>query len=228
MYKGVLFDFDNTLHDYFSSYDIAIKSTFEEIEKNFSIPLSEISDAYKHARSLLHAQILPVYDTSGEFVFIQKLLELLGLNVLTESINLYTLYEKVLLDNLLPMDFAEELLKTLKLNNKKICVITNSQVQIQIKKLQRLNMSQYIDCIVSSEETNVEKPHPYIFNSSLKKLDLYNHEVCMVGDNYEKDAVGALLCNIKPFWLNLNKANRKIENNVTVVYSLKELIKYLI
>jgi putative hydrolase of the HAD superfamily len=53
--------------------------------------------------------------------------------------------------------------------------------------------------MLSSEEAGIEKPSPVIFGKALSKLNLKAEEVIMIGDNEEKDILGAEAMGIKSY-----------------------------
>ena len=80
--------------------------------------------------------------------------------------------------------------------NIKICILTDFTLREQVKKLKTLQILNFIDKIITSEEVGYDKPTNKIFLYALHKLNVKPHEVCMIGDNYDKDIIGALNCNI--------------------------------
>ena len=62
---------------------------------------------------------------------------------------------------------------------------------------------------------------------ALQKLNLNNYEVCMIGDNYEKDILGANDLNINTIWFNHKKIDvcKKLDlNEVTKFKQILELV----
>jgi putative hydrolase of the HAD superfamily len=69
---------------------------------------------------------------------------------------------------------------------------------------------------VTSEEAGKEKPHPFIFHLALEKLKIQKYDVCMIGDSYSKDIVGAINLEIKSIWLNRTNEKREYDPNLVV------------
>ena len=59
------------------------------------------------------------------------------------------------------------------------------------KKILKLDLEEYIDFLVTSEEVGHEKPNKKIFEKALKKINLQNDQVVMIGDSMAKDIEGA-------------------------------------
>ncbi|HHX15521.1 MAG TPA: HAD-IA family hydrolase, partial [Fibrobacter sp.] len=57
--------------------------------------------------------------------------------------------------------------------------------------LDKTGLTPWVDEIVVSGEIRLKKPDAKIFEYTLKKLGLLPSEALMVGDDYEKDIVGA-------------------------------------
>ena len=67
-------------------------------------------------------------------------------------------------------------------------IITDLTTQIQFRKIVHLELDEYIDYIVTSEETGYDKPHPAPYKLALKKLNFNKNEIIwMFGDDPIKD-----------------------------------------
>jgi len=73
----------------------------------------------------------------------------------------------------------------------KIVLISDLTIGIQLRKIEKLKITPYIDYLVTSEEAGSEKPHSIMFLLALNKLNILAHETIMVGDNKENDIAGA-------------------------------------
>lgn len=66
-------------------------------------------------------------------------------------------------------------------------------------------VAQHFEVVVISAEVRVRKPHPEIFASLLRRLDLASSEVLFVGDNPREDVAGARGAGIAVVWLSDGK-----------------------
>ena len=91
----------------------------------------------------------------------------------------------------------------------KLCLITDGWEEVQKKKVEALGIKDYFDLILYSQSDGIEhaKPHKKFFLKALKSFDVFEKEVLMIGDDNEKDFVGAQNLGIKAFLINdlLNK-----------------------
>lgn len=86
---------------------------------------------------------------------------------------------------------TDDILKYLKEHRYKLCILSDAPEHKVMYRLKKANILHYFDIIVTFNDTNVKKPNHKPFFHILKKLNLYPHEVMMVGDNLEKDILGA-------------------------------------
>ncbi len=64
-------------------------------------------------------------------------------------------------------------------------------------RLAYMNITEYFDAVVTFDDTQTHKPSPLAFEVALSRLKLQPSEVLMVGDNRERDVLGARKVGIK-------------------------------
>ncbi|TRX13400.1 HAD family hydrolase [Flavobacterium gawalongense] len=224
-YKGILLDIDNTLYDYNITHTIAKNNVLKYCVEEFSLSKTEINIAYEKARKKVHVELAETAASHNRLLYFQKMLEILKLNSLKYSFEIYNIYWDSFLEALIPFDGIYDLLE--KYENK-ICLVTDLTAHIQFRKIKKIEIEKYCNNIVTSEEVGREKPHPYMFMLALQKLDLRPNEVCMIGDNFKKDIIGATSLGIESIWYNHED---KIENYDSVlikeVRNFKDIIELL-
>jgi HAD superfamily hydrolase (TIGR01549 family) len=224
-YKALLLDIDNTLYDYNKSHSEAKKNVIEFCKNQFSIKNSSIILAYDKAREITHIELSETASSHNRLLYFQKMCEILELNSLKYSLEIYNIYWDTFLENIMLFDGVHELLGKYKNN---ICFITDLTAYIQFKKIKKLKLDDYCKIIVTSEEAGKDKPHPYIFMLALHKLNLNANEVCMIGDSFKKDIFGSMNLNINAIWLNHEK-KKEVYNSSMVkeVSSFKEILELI-
>ena len=223
-YKGILLDIDNTLYSYSEAHHAAVKSIVNYFINEFNLNEKIIISSYENARKKVHIDLIGTASSHNRLLYIQKMCEFFEINPLKYSYKIFNLYMDNYLNNLKPYDGVYDLLHKYKNN---ICLITDLTSDIQYRKIEALKLNNYCKTIVTSEEAGNEKPHSYIFMLALLKLNLNNHEVCMIGDNFDKDIVGANNLNIDAIWFNHNKNDDSNYNykNIKIVSTFKEILK---
>lgn len=224
-YKGILLDIDNSLYDYNITHEMAINSVYNYIKNE--INENEFKNAFNIARKKTHIELLGTASSHNRLLYFQKTCEILKLNPLKYALHLYELYWNTFLNSITLFDGVVEFLENI---SKKyiICFITDLTADIQYKKIHKLQLDKYISYIVTSEEAGVEKPHPYIFLLALNKLNLSAKEVLMIGDNFQKDILGAFNLQIDSIWI--NHENQKSDYDklkIKEVKNIKELLEIL-
>lgn len=111
-------------------------------------------------------------------------------------------------------------------NHYRLHIITNGFEEVQFVKLEKSNLAQYFEEVITSEAAGVKKPHEKIFHHALSATGAKNAETLMIGDNLEADIIGARNVGIDQVYFNPEK--RKHSEQITLEISdLKELIPFL-
>lgn len=191
-FKCILFDLDNTLYEYDPCNNYALEVVFKEISKNHKVSHDDLHKLYNFSRSEVKKSIPYQASSHSRLLYLKTLLE-----KISNPVNpcLVIQYEKIYWDAFFnKMSLFEgvvDCLKYLQANNIKVGLITDLNLRIQLKKIDKLNIFKYFHKIVTSEEVGIEKPSPIIFEHMLKSLGVLSSEACMVGDNLERDIKGA-------------------------------------
>jgi HAD superfamily hydrolase (TIGR01549 family) len=203
--KGVLIDIDNTIYPYLPNHINALKASYQFYKESFgSLDLSyeEFSDEYRCARNRVTEQ----YANTGACRS-----RLLAFHLLSckfklpkpyiAARDLEKKYWDQFIDGMEIFPYIYQFLKKCKSRNLIISAVTDMQFQIQVRKLEKLNLIKYIDYLITSEEAGTEKPNKDIFELALSIMGLNADEVIMIGDSIEKDIAGANNVGIKPIYL---------------------------
>lgn len=96
---------------------------------------------------------------------------------------------------------AWETLTWLQENQYLLGIITNGDAWGQRRKLNRLGIESFFQCITISGVFGVKKPDSSIFHHTLKELGVEAEESLFVGDHPEKDIQGSLDAGMIPVWI---------------------------
>ena len=205
MLKAVIFDLDNTLYDYDINNEKAMNVVQNYIKSEFNIEEKKFLELYAEARKETH-KILNYNFASrhNRAIYFKRFLEKIEQKPY-EYVNLLDdLYWNTILDNMKLNSGVIELFELLKNNNIKIAISSNLLLSIQLKKIKKLGIGQYIDYILTSEEIGTEKPSKLNFLNVLKYLKLKPNEVIFIGDDFNSDIVGAQNVGILGILINKN------------------------
>ena len=224
MIKGVIFDIDGTLYSYTVNDKIAVESLCEFAEKILEVDRENFLKAYYKARRIVKERLTDGGSRHSRVLFFQTTLELLGKNSFKYLLEMYDCYWDNFLAGMKPFEGAVEFVRKLKDNGIKIALCTDMTAQIQYRKINRLGLSNYIDFMVSSEETGLEKPARIMFELALKKMKIKAEEAAYFGDSLERDIEGAANVGIMPYWYMGENNFDDTEINCVKVHSYREVI----
>ena len=224
MVKGVIFDIDGTLYDYIANDKIAVKNLCKYAKENLNVEEEDFCRFYSEARQIVKERLTDGGARHSRVLFCQAVLELLGKNPFCHILEMYNIYWDTFLNNMKPFDGVVDFIRKLKKADKKISICTDMTAHIQYRKIERLGLKNFIDCMVTSEETGLEKPSPVMFNLALKKLNVTADETAYFGDSLERDIEGAANVGIKPFWYIGNRDVEETNINCKKIRSYREVL----
>lgn len=191
MIKAVLFDLDGTLLDtnelIYKSFNYILNERL-----NMNIPKEDITKLYGE----------PI-ETSLKRFFSNE-------EDIINTIKEYRKYNLEHHDNMCKaFDGVIELLKSLKSKNIKIAIVTSKRKDMAMRGLKISNILEYVDVIMSPEDTDKHKPDPQPAIRACEKLNVKPEEAIMVGDSsYDllcgKDA-GCLTCGVSYTVVDINR-----------------------
>jgi FMN phosphatase YigB (HAD superfamily) len=221
-YKGIIFDLDDTLYDYKTCNDIAIEKVINYIihhndkHKNREY----ILNIYNKISIHLKHELKNTASSHNKSIYFKQLIEELKLNYSYLQI-LHNLYWTNFYNNMVCFEGVKDFISWNKINGIQIGILTDYETEYQIIKLEKLELLNHVDYIVTSEEVGIEKPSVNMFYTMLKKMNLPREQVIIFGDNYDKDIAGACNLGIKSYWFNKNNVEC---NNFKDMYSKFRII----
>lgn len=233
-FKGVIFDLDNTIYDYDLCHQHAINNIYSDLSSEFNFDKKYISDILEYNKKIFKIESGNIASSHNRFIYFKMLFEELSLRSTCEgrikidikNINKYYLnYWKYFFEKCRLNEGVLELLNFLKNKKIKMCILTDFTTNEQIQKIEHLNIKDYFDYIITSEEIGSEKPVKRNFETALKKLNLNSHETIMIGDNFEKDIQGANTLGIYGFYFN-KSLKFKIDKEYITFSSFVELYQF--
>lgn len=204
-FKGVLLDLDNTLYEYETCHQSALKKSVEFLSSKWNIPYDTVFGAYKEGRSQINKELHGLGASHSRLLYFQRISEILGFPVSKPALEAEQVYWDKFLEHMEFRPGVSEFLQAI--SDLPIAIVTDLTAQIQFRKLIHLNLDKRIAAVVTSEESGAEKPDERIFQLALKKLRLKPSEVCMIGDSWHKDIEGAVGLGMRSFWLNPGEYN---------------------
>ncbi|MDP6359142.1 MAG: HAD family hydrolase [Planctomycetota bacterium] len=200
----VLFDLDDTLFDHRHSCMAGVRAMRDLMLCLNGVSDEKLEQTYHYWLELVHKRVL-TGEVNSEEARRERLTGFFGefdhevsekeLSVATER---YTgAYQK----SRRTVPGSVEVLQTLS-GQVKLGILSNNLVEHQLPKIEDLEIGQFFESVIISEEAGAKKPEPEIFQIAIERLDSRPEETVMVGDSWESDIVGATSFGIRSVWVN--------------------------
>lgn len=200
MIKAIIFDLDDTLYSYNELNEQGINEICNYTCEKLEIKKEKFYEAFDKAKKDVKTALGDVASSHNRLLYCQKTLENLNENPFSIALEMYEVYWQHILKNMKLKANVLEVLKFCKQKKIKIGICTDLTAHIQHRKIRKLEIDEYIDGIVTSEEAGVEKPNFKMYNKILEKLDVTPEETLFIGDNLKKDVLGPMEYGMKALW----------------------------
>lgn len=218
-YEIILFDADDTLFDF--------KKSEREAFKNAMLEFDIAYDENYHLK-IYQAINTAIWKEFEEGLITQEKLKVERFKRLSDSLNtsfdenkFAKAYMEHLADQSFLFDQSMELIANLH-ENYRLAIVTNGLQAVQSKRIRKSIIANYFEAIVISEEVQLSKPNPKIFEytlSCLKHTD--KSSVLLVGDSLTSDIQGGINFGIDTCWYNPSKL--KNSTNTVPTYQISSL-----
>jgi len=216
MFKAIIFDLDDTLIDFRERKKVLIKSSVDAMIK---AGLKENADSLREEFNKFY------WDTGIEDqnIFEKFLLKKYGnvdYKVLAHAIIAYRRANALLLK---PYPNVIDVLGKLRKSGIKLAILSDAPKLSAYTRLVELGMDDLFDVIVTFDDVKEIKPSIKGFKMVVDRLDVKKEECLMVGDNPDRDVIGAKKFGMK---ICLAKYERDFDADVDyVINDVKELLK---
>lgn len=201
---------------------------FQKIQKINWTKISLLEIIFDVSKKEIYRQLNWTAACHNKELQFQKMFEHLNKTVEPKIIlDLYDIYWKNFFKKMKLDDWILDFLSDMKKRNIKIWIVTDLTAHIQLKKMEILWISSYIDVLVTSEEAGIEKPHPSIFLLVTHKLGVLAKDCIMVWDNVIKDIEWSQSLGMIGVWINRNDVDSKWINPRYIVKNSSEMIEVI-
>lgn len=220
-YEIIIFDADDTLFDFKKSERDAFKNAMLE----FDIDYDE-----NHHLKIYQGINSSIWKEFENGLITQKELKIQRFKRLSDKLNLgldeiefAKSYMKHLSNASFLYDESIALVESLH-KNYRLTIVTNGLKDVQNNRIRKSIIAKYFEDIVVSEEIQVSKPNPKIFEHALNNIKHTDKSrVLMVGDSLTSDIQGGINFGIDTCWYNPNKIQNKTKFKPT--YEISNLME---
>jgi HAD superfamily hydrolase (TIGR01549 family) len=187
----VILDFDNTCYLYNPCHESALSAVHAWFEQNFGTCVMWY-DYYSIAQKEVKQRI-PTHGAShSRILYFKTLLENLRLdNTVTHCLTMEKIYWETFQAKMQIVPSLLDFLELCRERGTKVVVVSDLTTAIQCEKICHLGIASYVNFLITSEEIGVEKPNPRCFAMALEKTSAQPEKALVIGDNYERDILGA-------------------------------------
>lgn len=200
--KGILLDLDDTVYDYERSHSAGIDASLQHFSARYDYPHEIAVQKFAIARNDVKAVLHGSSASHNRLLYFKRMLEIEQIFSPSEAMQLNDIYWNDFIENISLSEDTSDFFANAKRNAIPICIVTNFSTDIQFRKIAKLGIEDYIDHVVTSEEVGAEKPDHLIFDFALERIGLPARQVCMIGDDWQNDIVGATTLGIRSYWFN--------------------------
>ena len=230
-YKKILFDLDNTLIDDNENRKYAIRKILKEMNKYLGEKQVEdfvkLDDKYwqdRASKKLKDPYEFKTIEEKTKWVRAQRFIMFFKDISFEEAVRINDKYINYLKEKIIPIEGAKETLEYLYNRNYEINIVTNGPTVPAKSKLEKTEISKYINLVFTAEEAGFMKPHKEFFEKFYKRIETTKvDEMLIIGDELEKDVLGGIENNIDTCWFNLK--NSKNDTGIKPDMEIKKLVE---
>lgn len=184
MFKAVLFDLDNTLMNFIRMKETSINSAIgvlldSELPVDFETAKNEIYDIYKKG----HMEDPEVFQK-----FLSKYNQENNTKLIAKAVYAY---RKAKAGAVYTYPKVRSTLLALIKSGCKLGIVSDAPKTQAWLRLVELGLDDFFDVVVTFDDTNKRKPSDLPFKKALEKINFSPGEILFVGDNPDRDLVGA-------------------------------------
>lgn len=213
-------DLDDTMYGYESCHRVAQAAAEQAISEKYSLDDGTVRELMTQARLDTKSRMGSLASSHSRLLYFKLTLEKLGLaNHLDFALQLEASYWGNFLRAMTRSAGLTELLELCRQEAIPVYVMTDLTTQVQIKKLSRLDVLDYISGLVSSEEVGSDKPAGDFFAYARENLGLPAGSGWVVGDDSVKDG-GLAEASASEFYL----VERQTDGSPSLIGAFRKLV----
>ncbi|OLS21056.1 MAG: putative HAD-hydrolase [Candidatus Heimdallarchaeota archaeon LC_2] len=216
----IFFDLDGTLFSYNEGHTAGLQGAFTYWSELTGDSYNAFINKYQKSRKTVKRFLAGTVGSHSRALYFQGMVEENFKTSLPYHIaELTQLYWQSFIDNITPFPGVEETLTKLKEQGYQLAIITNMSSEIQFRKLHKLNLDNYFEAVITSEEVGQEKPHPHIYLHAVDRLNVKLSNCVMVGDDFNNDIEVAEFIGMKGILIAIEDDHLEIESQKITDFS---------
>lgn len=191
-YSTVFVDLDDTLYSYPECNAAGKEAAWREArERGYDLDREAFEELYKAGRREVKRELAGTASAHERFLYFKRAIQIhTDSHSARDALALGEAYWETYVEEMRLFDGVEETLETLDERGVDVAIVSNLTTRIQLEKIDHLGIEEYLDLVLTSEETGREKPSSVMFTLPLAQLDRKPSEAVMVGDSVTSDIEG--------------------------------------
>ena len=217
-FKKILFDADDTLLDFKTSEEEALRQTFQ---KHGYVLSPEIARIYERINKDLWKQY-EMGNISRETVIYSRFgLLFKEVDIQEDGVAFEDDYQEILGMQHFLIEGAFDVVKNLA-KEFDLYIVTNGVTRTQLQRLKDSGLDNFMKQIFVSEDTGYQKPMKEYFDYCIERIPDFDYkEAIIIGDSLSSDIKGGNNIGVKTCWYNPRKLTNTTDSRVD--YEIEEL-----
>ncbi|HKP56533.1 MAG TPA: HAD family hydrolase [Polyangiales bacterium] len=193
--RGLLLDLDDTLYDYAPAERRGRDAALLRVVQDTGLEHSHAARLYDEARARVKGRVAKRGSSHSRLLYLHELAHASGKSgVLARVRSWERAFWTEYLRGAELRPFARELLSGWRARGHKVAIVTDLVLEVQLWKLEVLELGELVDALVVSEEVAFDKPALAAFELAIQRLGVVREQCVVVGDGLQTDgaAAGAL------------------------------------
>lgn len=228
--KVVIFDFDNTLEEWLPYEDEVEAHLAREIAEKYGLDAVRFKQEFDRIKiDYLQTRSLP-QDYGRDVWFSETFAHFEMYDVDVAPIIEH--YWKLLVELVQVFPGTIEVLQELRNKGFRLALLSDGDGVVRQYKdwrIRKLQLEEYFEVILTSDEIGVNKPNPRLFLEVARRLGVSVHECIMIGDNPPKDLITAKELGIVTVWQRQGVLGQQKEESFSyvdyVIDDIKEVVE---
>lgn len=156
--KSIILDLDNTLYDYKSAHEPAIRASEKFLSKQYHLPISRIRAEFEISRSSVKQRLGHTASSHSRLLYLSNMTLGLGFAAQIDLISsAESIYWNTFLENMHLSEGVIEFLSTARHSRYRIVLVTDLTSLVQYRKIKFLGIESLLDVVITSEDCGGDK-----------------------------------------------------------------------
>jgi putative hydrolase of the HAD superfamily len=190
--RALLIDLDDTLYDYAPAERAGRTAMLASVSQKLAIEHDAAEERFFEARARVKARLPNRGASHSRLLYLVELVHAAHRSdLLAHAREWERIFWRAYLATATLREGARALLDGFRRGGGRVAIVTDQTTEIQLWKLEAMDLVRSIDALVTSEEVAEDKPARFAFELALERLRVDAASAIVIGDNDARDGAGA-------------------------------------